>query len=62
MSSIRRTQRTARAALGASALTLTLLATSACGPDNSSSDTAATTAATAAATSAAASAAATGKA
>ncbi|MEU8510381.1 PT domain-containing protein [Kitasatospora sp. NPDC048722] len=62
MSSIRRTQRTVRAALGASALTLTLLATSACGPDNGSSDAAATTAATAAATSAAATAAATGKA
>ncbi|MGW6915904.1 hypothetical protein ACWGB8_19130 [Kitasatospora sp. NPDC054939] len=37
-----RTTRTARAALGASVLTLSLLATSACGPENSSGDAAAT--------------------
>ncbi|MQS17800.1 hypothetical protein F7Q99_37830 [Streptomyces kaniharaensis] len=42
MSSIRRTKRTVRAALGASVVALTLLATSACGPDNSPGDAVAT--------------------
>ncbi|MER7756286.1 hypothetical protein [Kitasatospora sp. NPDC097643] len=45
MSSTRRAGRTVRAAVGASALTLALLATSACGPDNSPDATAATGAA-----------------
>ncbi|MGW4892323.1 hypothetical protein ACWEQL_08655 [Kitasatospora sp. NPDC004240] len=39
-STARRTKRTARAALGASVLTLSLLATSACGPENNSDDAA----------------------
>lgn len=38
----RRTKRTARAAIGATVLTLSLLGTSACGPENSSGDVAAT--------------------
>ncbi|MEU6236183.1 hypothetical protein [Kitasatospora sp. NPDC047058] len=42
MPSSTRTTRSARAALGASVLALTLLGTSACGPDNSSADAAAT--------------------
>ncbi|WP_405360220.1 hypothetical protein OG535_16985 [Kitasatospora sp. NBC_00085] len=46
MSSTRITMRATRATLGASVLALTLLATSACGPDNSSGDTTATGAAT----------------
>ncbi|MFJ9950486.1 trypsin-like serine peptidase [Kitasatospora sp. NPDC091207] len=41
MSSSGRTTRSARAVLGASVLALTLLGTSACGPDNSSADSAA---------------------
>ncbi|MER7755419.1 trypsin-like peptidase domain-containing protein [Kitasatospora sp. NPDC097643] len=49
MSATRRTRRTVRAALGASTVALTLLATSACGPDNSPGDSVAT-GATAAAT------------
>ncbi|MFB6891193.1 hypothetical protein ACFCX4_18025 [Kitasatospora sp. NPDC056327] len=44
----RRTVRTARTALGASALTLTLLTTAACGPENGSADSAVNAAADAA--------------